>query len=121
MGTHRPASPCQPGAQYAIPPHDCASHEHQGGSHSEYCPNRLGSLIAEPGAAARNSDAINAAEMQEGKPVNDAVDDAEPGVHGRGRLKPVGQLLNLLGESEIETANPKDDREREAPETDHTM
>src|ERR1700683_5222195 len=100
MRASRLASACQPGAQHAIPPHDRTGHEHRRGSHSEYRPNRLRRLVAEPGAATRDPYAVNAAEMQEGEPINNPVDDAKPGIRGRGRLKPVGEVLKLLGKTE---------------------
>ena len=45
----RPASACQPRAQHAVPPHDRAGHKHRRRGQSEYRPNRLRRLIAEPG------------------------------------------------------------------------
>src|SRR5215469_522122 len=121
MGANRPDGSCHSRAQHAVPPHDRSSYKHQRRSQSKDRPNCFGRLVAEPGAAARNTDAINAAEMQEGEPVNDAVDDAEPSISGSRRLQPVGQLLNLLGESEIDAADPENDRKREAPEADCTV
>ena len=66
----------QPRTQHAVPPHDRARYKHGSRGKSEYCPDRLRHLVAESGAAARNPDAVNATEMQEGEPINDLVADA---------------------------------------------
>src|SRR5579863_1674013 len=59
--------------------------------------------------------------MQESEPIQNLVDDAQSCVGGRGRLKPVGQILNRFGETEIDRAQAEHQRESEAPEADHAV
>src|SRR5580704_12092130 len=120
MRTGSPASARQPRPQHAVPPHDRAGHKHRRGRQSEYRPDRLGRLIAKPGSAARNADAINAAEMQEGEPINNLIDEAYS-VGRSGRIQPVGEILERLRIAEIDSANAKYQYECEAPEADHTV
>src|SRR5271166_3995263 len=109
------------GTQHTVPPHDRAGHEHHGGGHSERRPDRLHRLVADPGAATRNPYAVDAAEMQVGQPVNKLVADARPGISGSERLKAVGQVLKWLGNTEIHSAQRKQEDEADAPEADHTV
>ena len=88
---------CAP--QHAVPPHDRAGRKHRRGGQSEYRPNRLRRLVAEPGAAARNPYAVNAAEMQVREPIDNPVADARSGISGSQRLEPVSQVLKRFGKA----------------------
>src|SRR5690349_24358853 len=59
--------------------------------------------------------------MQVGEPINDPVADAHPRIGGSQRLYPVGEILNHLGNSEIDPACPEYDKEAKAPEADHAV
>ena len=100
MRTSRPAS-LPAGAQDPVAPHDRAGHKHGGGGQSEYRPNCLRRLVAEPGAVTRNPYAVNAAEMQVGQPINNLVADACPRISGSERIESVGEVLKRLGKAEI--------------------
>src|SRR5689334_18303423 len=113
--------PRQPRTKYAIPPHDRARDEHHSGSQAEHRPDRLSRLVADSGAVARNSDAVDAAEMQVGEPINDAVADPHPGVGGGGGLDLVYQILKGLRECEIHTAQAEYERVSKTPESDHAV
>jgi len=93
-----------PGVQHAVPPHDCAGQKPRRGGQSEYCPDRLYRLIAESGATTRKPYAVNAAEVQDGEPVNYPIADARPGIGGSERFEAVGEGLKRVGNTEIDPA-----------------
>ena|ERR1700678_4417771 len=59
--------------------------------------------------------------MQVGDPINDLVDQRNAASGGRGGLQPVRHFLNLLREAQINSAQPKNQHESEAPEADHAV
>src|SRR5579862_1041140 len=116
-----PASGCQAGPQHPVPPHDRPGYKHRRGGQPEDRPNRLCRLVAEARSVTRNPDAVNAAEMQEGEPINNFIDDANAGIRGGGGLKAVGEVLKQLGKTKIDPAGAKHQSESKAPEADHTV
>src|SRR5213593_2784229 len=102
-------------AEHSVPPHDRTGQKHCGRSQSENGPYRLCGLVAEAGAAARNPDSVNTAEMQIGEPINDLIANACAGIRGSERLELVGEVLKRLGNAEVDAAYGKYRYESEAP------
>jgi len=61
-------------------------------------------VMSEPGATARNSDAVNAADMQISQPIGNLVHHACPRIGVRQRLNSIGQILKLLGIAKVGAA-----------------
>src|ERR1700677_2562252 len=87
--------------QHTVPPHHGAGYEHGSGGESEDGPKQLHGLVAESWALAGNPDAVDAADVQVGKPIGDLIDDARPGVGVGERLDAVGQVLKPVRVAEI--------------------
>lgn len=111
----------EPRPQHAVPPHDRAGHERGRGCQAEERPDRLGRLVADAGAVARDADAVDAAEVQVREPIERAVDEASARVLVRRRLQPVGQRAELIGEAQVHSAQGEHDQERDAPEAENAV
>src|SRR5262249_16379443 len=64
---------------------------------------------------------VNAAEMQVGEPVDDAINDAVPCILGCGRLEPISEVLKRLRVTEVSSAQPKQHDEAQGPEAEHAL
>src|SRR5438477_10717959 len=104
---------------HPVPPHYSARHEHRRGRESRNGPRQLRRRMAEAGAAAWNPDAVDAAEMQVGEPIDHLVHSPCPNVGVSYRLNPVGQTLEQIRAAEVGPAYRKQQDDSKAPETDH--
>src|SRR5579862_914924 len=89
LGLRGPHDSSQLLSDHPVPPNHRAGHHHACGRESEERPNRLRRLVTEPGALARNPDAINTSEMQVGEPIDNLIHNARSGVGVRDRLDSV--------------------------------
>src|SRR5262249_27687 len=108
-------------SENAVPPHHNASDEHCRRSESGKRPNELCDLIAKPGAVAWNSNTVNAAEMQVGKPVGDLIDDSVAGIGFGRRLDVVREVLKHFGKGKIGAAESKQQNDAQRPEPHHAV
>src|SRR6266513_1038321 len=121
MRTSRPRERFPAWTQYAIPPHNRAGHEHRGGRKSEHKPNGLRGRVTESSAAPRNPSPAKPPEVQVGKPIQNAIDDALARVCWRQRLKIIRDVLKQILVSKIGSGDPEQQDESQAPEAHHAM
>src|SRR5262245_6061239 len=107
-------------SKYSIPPHDSPGDEHGSGRKSSSGPDKFRRLVAHAGTIARNTDPIDAAEMQIGQPIADAIYEARGEAFSR-RLEPVEETLKCLRKAEVHAAQSEQHDDAESPEAEHAM